>query len=190
MSVNEVRAALENVADFLENYSVLANCHMVHYFSHEYHKTVLTDEMKLSLDCIHKPGDIPLFLMKQASFKSDFQFSNVKTLTKNYLENFLSGIRNNSFLSLSKIFQVESLERAFEFNPVGDKKSYEIQHVCNILLSKWKREDLDSVLDIGSGKGLLGQTLSAISGWRVVGLDVMNLNETENTTREKYVKVS
>lgn len=183
--MEQLRSRLEEVVVYLKPYLPIANSHVVNFITNNFWETIIPSNVREEVDL---KGTEVLF----SNFWSDNPVSDsltqfVSTAKCNHLDSYPS----NFYMELDDVYSVlqswgyTPSHKSFQLKEfMAAKKLHEVQIMAELVADLSKFADIDTLVDIGGGKGYLSSLLALAYDLNVLGIDsqVINSEGARNRT--------
>jgi len=189
-------SALEAASDFLWAHRTMLDICMVDFITDNVFETTLDKQLAEDLLSLtdEQVAALPARMTDDSTLSSDVLYGGGSAL-----QSFICGARDHTLTALGvaivkpslsdSLVSPEAALLAHVDRIMGLKKSHEVAAFA-AFIDNWSRtSSVSTLVDMGSGKGYLGQIMSSLLGYRVLAVDAREVNTRGANKRGKNLEV-
>lgn len=175
--MEQLRSRLEEVIVYLKPFLPIANSHVVNFITNNFWQTVIPSDIREEIDS--KGSDFVL-----SNFWSDNPIPDALTrfVLSSKCHN-LNSYPNNCYMRLNDVHNLlqswgyEPIHKSFELKEfMAAKKMHEVEVMAELVKDLSNYASIDTIVDIGGGKGYLSSLLALAYSFNVLGIDSQSVN--------------
>lgn len=183
--MEQLKSRLEEVVVYLKPYLPIANSHVVNFITNNLWETIIPSNIREEVD---SRGTEVLF----SNFWSDNPIPDSFTQFVSSAKcNNIDSYSNNFYMELDDVYNVlqswgyTPMHKSFQLKEfMAAKKLHEVQVMAELVADLTKFAGVNTIVDIGGGKGYLSSLLALAYNFNVLGIDsqVINSEGARNRT--------
>lgn len=190
---NNCEEQLLKLGRYLDSVKSLINVCMVDFIINDVYSNILTSEIQSDLSSLSSTQLelLPSYTQEiiDNTFKKECLPLNLYTFLQNLGNYHLSNLNVLSNLNDIKIQDGNQSTYLQHFDSImSDKKMHEVVVMSDFVQKISSDAKINTIVDLGSGKGYLSQFLSSIFNFKVLAIDASNVNTKSAQKREKNLE--
>lgn len=175
--MEQLRSRLEEVVIYLKPYLQIANSHVVNFITNNFWETVIPNDIREEIDL---KGTEAVFSNLWSEDPIPDALTHFVTLSKC---NNLNSYPSNCYMKLDDVYDIlqswgyKSTHKSFKLKEfMAAKKMHEVEIMTELVADLSKYTDINTIIDIGGGKGYLSSLLALAYNFNVLGIDSQSIN--------------